>query len=113
MGKVVLVTGAARQLVGRYVRRVQREPEVGRVIAVDAVPPEHDLGDAEFVRADIRQPLIGKVLAQHSVDTVVHLDVSGTTPGTGGRTQAKETNVIGTMRCSARARRRPPYGGWW
>jgi UDP-glucose 4-epimerase len=97
VGKVVLVTGVARQLAGRFVRRVQREPEVGRVIAVDAVPPEHDLGDAEFVRADIRQPMIGKILAQHSVDTVVHLDVSGTALGAGGRTQAKETNVIGTM----------------
>ncbi|MEC3996246.1 NAD-dependent epimerase/dehydratase family protein [Actinacidiphila sp. DG2A-62] len=97
MGKVVLVTGVARQLAGAFVRRVQREPEVGRVVAVDAVAPEHDLGEAEFVRADIRQPVIGKVLAQHAVDTVVHLDVSGTALGAGGRAQAKETNVIGTM----------------
>ena len=77
VGKVVLVTGAARQLGGRFVRRVQQDPEIGRVIAVDVVPPEHGLGDAEFVRADIRQPMIAKVLAQHSVDTVVHLDVTG------------------------------------
>jgi UDP-glucose 4-epimerase len=107
VGKVVLVTGAARQLGGRFVRRVQREPEVERVIAVDAVPPEHDLGDAEFVRADIRQPMIGKVLAQHSVDTVVHLDVSGTPLGSGGRTQAKETNVIGTMQLLGACQKAP------
>ncbi|WP_329135139.1 NAD-dependent epimerase/dehydratase family protein [Streptomyces sp. NBC_01476] len=107
MGKVVLVTGAARQLAGRFVRRVQREPEVERVIAVDAVPPEHDMGDAAFVRADIRQPMIGKVLAQHSVDTVVHLDVSGTPLGSGGRTQAKETNVIGTMQLLGACQKAP------
>ncbi|MFC4033146.1 NAD-dependent epimerase/dehydratase family protein [Streptomyces polygonati] len=107
MGKVVLVTGAARQLGGRFVRRVQREPEVERVIAVDAVAPEHDLGDAEFVRADIRQPMIGKVLARHSVDTVVHLDVSGTPLGSGGRTQAKETNVIGTMQLLGACQKAP------
>ena len=107
MGKVVLVTGAARQLGGRFVRRVQREPEVGRVIAVDAVPPEHDLGEAEFIRADIRQPMIGKVLAQHSVDTVVHLDVSGTPLGPGGRAQAKETNVIGTMQLLGACQKTP------
>ncbi|MYS21601.1 UDP-glucose 4-epimerase [Streptomyces sp. DvalAA-14] len=107
MGKVVLVTGAARQLGGRFVRRVQRAPEVERVIAVDAVPPEHDLGSAEFVRADIRQPMIGKVLAQHSVDTVVHLDVSGTPLGSGGRTQAKETNVIGTMQLLGACQKAP------
>jgi len=107
VGKVVLVTGAARQLGGRFVRRVQREPEVGRVIAVDAVPPEHDLGEAEFIRADIRQPMIGKVLAQHSVDTVVHLDVSGTPLGPGGRAQAKETNVIGTMQLLGACQKTP------
>ncbi|MEW5660071.1 NAD-dependent dehydratase, partial [Streptomyces cinereoruber] len=39
MGKVVLVTGAARHLGGRFVRRIQRDPEVDRVIAVDAVEP--------------------------------------------------------------------------
>lgn len=107
MGKVVLVTGVARQLGGRFVRRVQREPEVDRVIAVDAVPPEHDLGDAEFVRADIRQPVIGKVLAKAGVDTVVHLDVSGTTLGTGGRPQTKETNVIGTMQLLGACQKAP------
>jgi UDP-glucose 4-epimerase len=108
VGKVVLVTGVARQIGGRFVRRVQREPGVDRVIAVDTVPPGHDLGGAEFVRADIRQPLIAKVLARHSVDTVVHLDVSGTTPmGSGGRTQVKETNVIGTMQLLGACQKAP------
>jgi UDP-glucose 4-epimerase len=107
VGKVVLVTGAARQLGGRFVRRVQRVPGVERVIAVDAVPPEHDLGDAEFVRTDIRQPMIGKVLAQTGVDTVVHLDVSGTPLGSGGRAQAKETNVIGTMQLLGACQKAP------
>jgi len=110
VGKVVLVTGVARQLGGRFVRRVQREPEVGRVIAVDTVPPGHDLGDAEFVRADIRQPVIGKILARHSVDTVVHLDVSGTPLGAGGRSQAKETNVIGTMQLLGACQKAPTVG---
>lgn len=107
MGKVVLVTGVARQLAGRFVRRVQREPEVERVVAVDAVPPEHDLGDAEFVRADIRQPMIGKVLARTRADTVVHLDVSGTALGSAGRAQVKETNVIGTMQLLGACQKAP------
>jgi len=32
-----------------------------RVIAVDAVPPEHHIGGADFVQADIRQPTIARV----------------------------------------------------
>ncbi|MFB7914832.1 NAD-dependent epimerase/dehydratase family protein [Streptomyces sp. NPDC056061] len=108
MGKVVLVTGAARKLGGRFVRRIQRDPEVDRVIAVDAVAPGHRLGDAQFVAADIRQPAIGRVLAEHAVDTVVHLDVSAKAVGTGGgRTAVKETNVIGTMQLLGACQKTP------
>ncbi|MFE0179099.1 NAD-dependent epimerase/dehydratase family protein [Streptomyces sp. NPDC059002] len=107
MGKVVLVTGVARQLGGRFVRRVQRDPEVDRVIAVDAVPPEHHLGGADFVQADIRQPAIAKVLAEYAVDTVVHMDVTATAIGRGGRGSVKETNVIGTMQLLGSCQKSP------
>ncbi|MFF7141418.1 NAD-dependent epimerase/dehydratase family protein [Streptomyces nodosus] len=107
MGKVVLVTGVARRLGGRFVRRIQRDPEVDRVVAVDAVPPEQQLGGADFVRADIRQPTIARVLAEHSVDTVVHLDVTGTPLGSGSRTTVKETNVIGTMQLLGACQKSP------
>ncbi|MEU7556566.1 NAD-dependent epimerase/dehydratase family protein [Streptomyces sp. NPDC044571] len=108
MGKVVLVTGAARQLGGRFVRRVQRDPEVERVIAVDAAPPPHRLGSAEFVRMDIRQSSIARVLAEHAVDTVVHLAVTGSGAGAGGSGSAvKETNVIGTMQLLGACQKSP------
>ncbi|MEU6085120.1 NAD-dependent epimerase/dehydratase family protein [Streptomyces sp. NPDC047108] len=108
MGRVVLVTGVARQLGGRFVRRIQREPDVDRVIGVDAVRPEHRLGGAVFVQADIRQPTIAKVLAEYSVDTVVHMDVTGTPLGTrGSRSTIKETNVIGTMQLLGACQKAP------
>lgn len=104
----MLVTGVARQLGGRFVRRVQRDPEVDRVIGVDAVPPEHPLGSADFVQVDIRQPAIARVLAEYGVDTVVHLDVTGTPlGGGGGRTGVKETNVIGTMQLLGACQKSP------
>jgi UDP-glucose 4-epimerase len=108
VGKVVLVTGAARQLGGRFVRRIQRDPEVERVIAVDAVAPPHRLGSAEFVRTDIRQSAIARVLAEYAVDTVVHLAVTGGGAGAGGgRTAVKETNVIGTMQLLGACQKSP------
>ncbi|GGT28296.1 NAD-dependent epimerase/dehydratase family protein [Streptomyces sp. KD18] len=108
MGKVVLVTGAARQLGGRFVRRVQRDPEVERVVAVDAVPPPHGLGRAEFVRTDIRQSSVARVLAEYAVDTVVHLAVTGGSSGAGGTGSAvKETNVIGTMQLLGACQKSP------
>ncbi|MGW1835655.1 NAD-dependent epimerase/dehydratase family protein [Streptomyces sp. NPDC002067] len=108
MGKVVLVTGVARQLAGRFVRRVLRDPSVERVIGVDAVAPAHPLGGAEFLKADIRHPAIARVLAETGVDTVVHMDVNSTPPGgRGGRTAVKETNVIGTMQLLGACQKAP------
>ncbi|MFF4604089.1 NAD-dependent epimerase/dehydratase family protein [Streptomyces sp. NPDC001339] len=108
MGKVVLVTGVARQLGGRLVRRIQRDPDVDRVIGVDAVPPEHHLGGAEFLRADIRHPAIARVLAETGVDTVIHMDINGTPLGKrGGRAWVKETNVIGTMQLLGACQKAP------
>src|SRR3712207_6414516 len=55
------------------------------------------LGRSEFVRADIRNPMIGKVIATASVDTVVHMNITTTPAGSGGRGPMKELNVIGPM----------------
>jgi UDP-glucose 4-epimerase len=80
---------------------------VDRVVAVDAVQPEHHLGGAEFVRTDIRQPGIARVLAETGADTVVHLDVTGTALGGGSRATVKETNVIGTMQLLGACQKSP------
>ncbi|GAA3764633.1 NAD-dependent epimerase/dehydratase family protein [Streptomyces tremellae] len=107
MGRVVLVTGAARQLGGRLVRRLVREPGVERVVAVDAVDPPHPLDGAVFVRADIRRPAIARVLAEHRADTVVHMDVTGTPLAGGSRASVKESNVIGTMQLLGACQKSP------
>ena len=105
MGRVVLVTGVSRYLGGRFAARLSHDPAVDRVIGVDVVPPPHDLGDAEFVRADIRNPVIAKVIEQAAVDTVVHMSVIATPTSAGGRVTMKEINVIGTMQLLAACQR--------
>ncbi|MFF9480996.1 NAD-dependent epimerase/dehydratase family protein [Streptomyces sp. NPDC014733] len=108
MGRVVLVTGVARQLAGRLVRRILRDPAVERVIGVDAVVPAQLPAGAEFLQADIRHPAIARVLAETGVDTVVHMDVNSTPPGRrGSRTAVKETNVIGTMQLLGACQKAP------
>ena len=101
MGRVVLVTGVARHLGGRLARLLEHDPAVDRVIGVDVVPPADDLGRTEFVRADIRNPIISKVIGSAAVDTVVHMSVLAQPSSAGGRTVMKEVNVIGTMQLLA------------
>ena len=101
MGRVVLVTGISRDIGRRFARAAASDPSIERVIGVDVVPPRGDIGDVSFVRADIRNPVIAKVLAKEDVDTVVHMSVIATPGSAGGRGTMKELNVIGSMQLLA------------
>src|SRR6476660_251952 len=107
MGRVVLVTGISRDIGRRFARAAAGDPSIERVIGVDAVPPRDDIGDVSFVRADIRNPVIAKVLAKEDVDTVVHMSVIATPGSAGGRGTMKELNVIGTMQLLAACQKAP------
>src|SRR5438046_5011449 len=101
MGQRVLVTGISRYLGGKLAQSLEKDPEVDAVVGVDLDEPEVDLDRTEFVRADIRNPLIVKVLQTAEVDTVVHLSIVTTPTRVGGRTAMKELNVIGAMQLFA------------
>ncbi|CAN5901965.1 NAD-dependent epimerase/dehydratase family protein [soil metagenome] len=107
MGRVVLVTGVAGQVGSETARRLAADPAVDKVVGVDVLPPRGDLAGVRFVRADIRNPVIAKVLAVEDVDTVAHLGVQASGSGAGGRTSMKESNVIGTMQLLAACQRSP------
>ncbi len=107
MGRVVLVTGVSRYLGGQIARILTKDPNIDQVIGVDVVPPKVKLSQMQFVRADIRNPVIAKVLGEAGVDTVVHMGVIATPRQAGGRANMKEINVIGTMQLLAACQRTP------
>ncbi|MGQ0716158.1 MAG: NAD-dependent epimerase/dehydratase family protein [Pseudonocardiales bacterium] len=100
----VLVTGVSRFVGGQLAARLAADPGIDRVLGVDVVPPRRDLlrrmGRAEFVRADLRNPLIAKVISAAKVDTVVHAAMTVNGP-TSKSSTVKEMNVIGTMQLLA------------
>lgn len=102
MTHTVLVTGVSRHIGARVASVLAADPDIGRVIGVDTVPPpslERDggrsLGRTEFVRVDLRSPDIAQVLAAADIDTVVHMSLVSAPARS--RAQMKEHNVLGTM----------------
>ena len=102
-----MVTGVSRDAGARCARRLADDPSIGTVLGIDVVPPRAELGRVRFVRADIRNPVIAKVIAAEGVDTVVHTGVVATPGSAGGRSSMKEINVIGTMQLLAACQKAP------
>ncbi|MGN6608241.1 MAG: NAD-dependent epimerase/dehydratase family protein, partial [Jatrophihabitans sp.] len=97
---VVLITGVSRFLGAHLAAQLAADPAIDRVIGLDLVPPRADrvdLGRTEFVRADIRNPLVAKVIAQAGVTTVVHAGVVASPRAAGGRVAMQELNVVGSL----------------
>lgn len=102
MGRSVLVTGLSRELAVSAARQFAARDDVDKVVGVDVQPPDGPLPGVKFVRADIRTPVIAKVIAVEDIDTVVHLDLG---PNVRGRGSVKELNVIGAMQLLAACQR--------
>lgn len=110
MSRVVLVTGVAGSFASKVAREladVGEDAGIDKVVGIDTILPDADLGGVKFVRADVRTPVVGKVIAVEDVDTVVHLDVN---PPQRGRASGKELNVIGTMQLLAACQRSATVG---
>ncbi|MFI6601847.1 NAD-dependent epimerase/dehydratase family protein [Nonomuraea sp. NPDC050536] len=104
MTRTVLVTGVSRHIGARVASVLATDPDIGRVIGVDTVPPPSltrdggvSLGRTEFVRVDLRSPDIAQVIAAADIDTVVHMSLVSAPSRNAGRSYMKEHNVIGTM----------------
>ena len=103
--KRVLITGVSRFLGLRLAKRLEHDDSVEQVIGVDLDEPPIPIDGLEFVRVDIRNPLIARVLEATKVDTLIHTNIASTPGRLGGRSQMKENNVIGTMQLLAAAQR--------
>jgi UDP-glucose 4-epimerase len=101
MGRRVLITGVSGYWGTELARRLERSGECEYVGGIDVRPPGADLERTEFIRADIRNPVIAKLLPQTGADTVVHSDVLlAPEPGKVAK-QLHDINVIGSLQLLA------------
>ena len=89
----VLVTGVSNPLGAEVARRLA--PQVPHLFGCDIADPVSALEEMDFVHADTRLSVIGKLVRQLRIDTVVHLAVVVDSPR--DERAVHETDVIGTM----------------
>lgn len=89
----IAVTGASGYIGSKLLQRLQREPSVEHVLAMDVRSPAEALSArVEFLRHDVTSPL-GDVLARHGIEAVAHLAFV-LRPGH-GRAAIRRVNVDG------------------
>ena len=101
----VLITGVSRFLGLRLAKRLETDDSIEHVVGVDLEEPPVPIKGMEFIRVDIRNPLVARVLEATKVDTLVHTNIASSPARLGGRSNMKENNVIGTMQLLAAVQR--------
>lgn len=105
MGRRVLITRLSWFLGHQLARRLEASPDVEYIVGIDQEPPRGDLDRTEYVKADIRRPMLLKIIEATGIDTVVHLGLYSTPDEAGGRGAMHDYNVIGPMNLFAACQR--------
>jgi UDP-glucose 4-epimerase len=91
----ILITGLSTPWGGRIAEALERDPAIETIVGIDTNDPRRELERTEFVRVDVRPPLIRRILAAAAIDTVVDTRLI-TDPLAAPVAQAHEVNVTGT-----------------
>jgi UDP-glucose 4-epimerase len=106
-GRRVVITGIASHWGAELARRLERDPGVDYLAGIDTEPPAADLERTDFIEADLRSPLLSRLLPSTEADTVVHCGILWyPEPGKPARA-LHEINVIGTLQLLAACARTP------
>ena len=101
-GRRILITGIASYLGTELARRLEQDPEVEYVAGLDTRKPRASLDGVDFIEADIRNPVIGKLIAPTRVDTIVHNQIVRRPANEGySPRKAHDVNVIGSLQLLA------------
>jgi UDP-glucose 4-epimerase len=96
--RAVLVTGAGGLVGRKTVARLRAERDPPAVVALDLREPaaEERLSGVAYVTGDVRDPAIAKHVAEHRIDTVVHLAAVVTPGRRSSRELEYAIDVLGT-----------------
>jgi UDP-glucose 4-epimerase len=100
-----VIIGIATHWGAELARRLERDPAIDYIAGIDMASPPADLERTDFIEADIRSPLISRLLPGTEPDTIVHCGILWyPEPGKPGRV-LHDVNVIGTLQLLAACER--------
>jgi UDP-glucose 4-epimerase len=106
-GRRVLITGVGSHLGAELAARLERDPSVELVAGLDTRAPRIALERTQLIEADIRNPVIARLIPPLEVDTVVHNQIVRQ-PGAGLSPQAMhDVDVIGSLQLLAALEKAP------
>jgi UDP-glucose 4-epimerase len=104
-GRRIVIIGISDHWATELARRLERDPSVEFVAGIDTEPPAADLERTELIDADIRNPLLSRLLPSTEADTVVHCGLRWY-PARGKPDRAlHDINVIGALQLLAACER--------
>jgi UDP-glucose 4-epimerase len=106
-GKRVVITGIASHWGTELARQLERDPSIDFIGGIDTSEPAGDLERTEFIEADIRNPVLARILPVTEPDVVVHCGILWyPEPGKSARA-LHDINVIGTLQLLAACEKAP------
>jgi UDP-glucose 4-epimerase len=106
-GRRVLITGVGSHVGTALARRLERDPGFAYVAGLDTRKPDAVLERTDYIDADIRSPVLGRLIPQAEVDTIVHNQIVRR-PGPGMSSRAMhDINVIGSLQLLAACEKSP------
>jgi UDP-glucose 4-epimerase len=103
----VLITGVSSYLGTVLARRLVGDPGVEYVAGLDTRPPREKVPGLDFIEADIRNPLIAKLIPQTEVDTVVHNQIVRRPGPRMSAAAMHDINVLGSLQLLAACEKAP------
>src|SRR5829696_8150246 len=100
-GRRVVVIGAASHWGCALLKRLERDPSISYLAGVDTRAPSADLEQTEFIEADIRNPVISRILPRLEPDVVVHCGIAWYPGPSQPARSLHDINVIGSLQLLA------------
>jgi UDP-glucose 4-epimerase len=107
MARRVVITGVSSRWGSEIARRLERHPDISYIAGIDSDAPAADLERTEFIEADIRNPVLSRILPSTEADTVVHCGILWYPEPDKPARALHDINVIGTLQLLAACEKTP------